>query len=244
MHPLSARDLLQIRECGENQHPAERALTLLDVACPEMTREEIIELSIGQRNGLLMTLWELSFGPHLGCYGECPQCRERLEFSLNVADLRGIDPVEPLKPQLNFTVEGFEVYFRLPNSLDLAEAAKHTDVCVARDTLLTRCLLRARQGDSEVVIESLPEVVTTELENRVLEHDPLSEVRLDLRCPECGHRWLAILDIVSFFWAEISTEAKRLLYEVHRLARAYGWREADILAMSSRRRQLYLGMVT
>jgi hypothetical protein len=208
-----------------------------------MTREELVELSIGQRNALLITLWELTFGPDLDGYGECPQCGERLEFRLNVADLRAIDPVEPLTSQLNFTAEGFGVYFRLPNSLDLAEAAKHTDVCGARDTLLARCLVRARQGDSEVVVESLPEAVTTELGNRVLEHDPLSEVQLDVLCPRCGYRWLAILDIVSFFWAEISAEGKQLLYEIHRLARAYGWREADILAMSSRRRQLYLGMV-
>ena len=43
--------------------------------------------------------------------------------------------------------------------------------------------------------------------------------------------------------AELATQAKRLLREVHFLARAYGWREADILAMSARRRQAYLEMV-
>jgi hypothetical protein len=31
--------------------------------------------------------------------------------------------------------------------------------------------------------------------------------------------------------------------EVHRLARVYGWREADILSMSASRRQFYLEMV-
>jgi hypothetical protein len=244
MHSLSASDLLQTWEWGENQHPVGRALTLLGIACPEMTREAINELSIGQRNSLLLTLWELTLGPELEGCGECPQCHERLEFNLNVADLNGNDPPGQLKPQLNFTAEGFDVYFRLLNSLDLAEAAKQIDVCGARDTLLTRCLVRARQGDSEVVFECLPEAVTKELGDRVLEHDPVSEIRIDLSCPECGHRWSAILDIVSFFWAEISAQAKRLLYEVHRLARVYGWREADILAMSSRRRQLYLEMVS
>jgi hypothetical protein len=243
MNSLSASDLLQIWEWGEDQHPVERALTLLGVACPEMTRETINELSIGQRNSLLITLWELTLGPELEGCGECPQCHEHLEFNLNVADLKSNDPPEQLKSQLNFKAEGFDVYFRLLNNLDLAEAAKQMEVCGARDTLLARCLVKARHGDSEVVFESLPEAVTKELGNRVLEHDPVSEVQLHLLCPECGHRWLAILDIVSFFWTEISAEAKRLLYEVHRLARAYGWREADILAMSSRRRHLYLGMV-
>jgi hypothetical protein len=67
---------------------------------------------------------------------------------------------------------------------------------------------------------------------------------LDLRCPTCGHSWHALFDIVAFFWAELASQAKRLLREVHTLARAYGWREADIVSMSARRRQLYLEMAT
>jgi hypothetical protein len=59
-------------------------------------------------------------------------------------------------------------------------------------------------------------------------------------CPSCGHVWQALLDIVDFLWKEVAAGAARLLDEVHTLARAYHWPEADILAMSSRRRQAYL----
>jgi len=52
------------------------------------------------------------------------------------------------------------------------------------------------------------------------------------------------LDIVAFFWEEISAKANRLLEEVHTLALAYGWNEMDILSMSVRRRQFYFEMVT
>jgi hypothetical protein len=48
---------------------------------------------------------------------------------------------------------------------------------------------------------------------------------------------------VTFFWKEIAAHAKRLLREVHILAAAYKWREADILAMNPNRRQYYLEMV-
>jgi len=244
MRPLSARDVLNFWERAESQNSVSRALTLLGVACPEMTREEIAELSIGRRNGLLVTLWELTFGPHLHGYGECLDCCERLEFTVNVPDLHCANAVEPSKSELALTAEGFEAQFRLPNSLDLAEVANCNDVDAARDILVRRCLLKARQGDKEITAEALPERVITELSNRMPQYDPLSEVQIDLLCPECGYRWLAILDIVSFFWAEISAQAKHLLHEIHSLARAYGWREADILAMSALRRQLYLEMVT
>jgi hypothetical protein len=49
---------------------------------------------------------------------------------------------------------------------------------------------------------------------------------------------------VSFFWNEINTWAYRMLRDVHALATAYGWREADIVAMSPWRRQVYLDMVS
>ena len=72
--------------------------------------------------------------------------------------------------------------------------------------------------------------------------DPLAAIDIPLDCLNCGHQWQPLFDIVSFFWTEIAAQARRLLREVHTLARYYGWREADILAMSAIRRQFYLEM--
>ena len=70
-----------------------------------------------------------------------------------------------------------------------------------------------------------------------------AEVQLTLNCPACEHSWSVLFDITTFVWAEISSLARRLLREVHILATAYGWHEADILAMSAIRRQFYLELV-
>jgi hypothetical protein len=78
---------------------------------------------------------------------------------------------------------------------------------------------------------------------RMAQADPQAEVQLALTCPACQHEWLATFDILSFFWIEINAWALRLLQEVHRLASAYGWRETDILGLSSWRRQFYLEMI-
>jgi hypothetical protein len=209
-----------------------------------MTWAELAALSIGRRDACLLTLRELTFGPRLDGFAECQQCRERLEFTVDVADLRPAEAMEPQESDLIFTGEGFEVQFRLPNSQDLTAVAHCNDVTTARDLLVQRCVLRACQDEADIALEALPKAVVAALAARMLECDSLSEVQLELNCPACGHRWPMILDIVSFFWTEISIQAQRLLYEVHTLARAYGWREADILAMSARRRQLYLEMVT
>jgi hypothetical protein len=72
------------------------------------------------------------------------------------------------------------------------------------------------------------------------EVDPQADVQLAMACPACSHEWQLTFDILSFFWNEINAWASRILDEVHTLASAYGWREADILALSPHRRQLYL----
>ena len=42
---------------------------------------------------------------------------------------------------------------------------------------------------------------------------------------------------------EVQARARRLLREVDVLARAYGWTEADVLALSEQRRTAYLEIV-
>ena len=75
------------------------------------------------------------------------------------------------------------------------------------------------------------------------EADPQADTQLSLTCPTCARVWQQAFDIVSYLWAEIGDWARRTLQEVHALATAYGWREADILAMSAQRRQWYLEMI-
>jgi hypothetical protein len=65
-------------------------------------------------------------------------------------------------------------------------------------------------------------------------------MQLALVCPTCGSGWAVAFDIVAFFWTELQAWAQRMLRDIHTLARAYGWREADILALSPLRRQVYL----
>jgi hypothetical protein len=62
-------------------------------------------------------------------------------------------------------------------------------------------------------------------------------------CSACGAANRAALDIAGFLWVELSERVQRLIADVETLAGAYGWSEADILAMSDRRRSLYVDRV-
>jgi len=240
MRPLTASDILKVWEQGEGQAAVDRALTMLAVACPELRDDELAALSIGRRDARLFELRQLTFGPRLDGFAACPQCDERLEFMLDTAAIRGRQSQSSGNDEFEVEMNGGALRFRLPNSGDLAVVATCDDVGAARRLLAERCVLQSRNGDE---IAELSDESLTRLAERIGQCAPEADVMLDFACPSCGHRWQGMLDIAAFFWAEIAAGARRLLREVHLLASAYGWREAEILAMSARRRQAYLEMV-
>ncbi|MBW4659737.1 MAG: phage baseplate protein [Drouetiella hepatica Uher 2000/2452] len=243
MRPLSSEQILRIWEIGQRQHPVDRALTLLVFSYPDQSVANLASLTVGQRDALLLALREMTLGNTLNCFAQCPQCGEELEFTLETAQIRLSDPSQSLEPDYAFTIAGFEGRFRLPNSFDLAAIAGDQTPEIAKSSLLRRCLLQAHHNGTEISHQELPPPIVSQLATHMAEIDPQAEILFDLSCPACQHEWQILLDIVSFFWAELSAQARRLLLEVHQLARHYSWHEVDILAMSATRRNLYLKMI-
>lgn len=232
MRALPAPELLRVWEQGLAQSPIERALTLLAAAGSEQ-KDVLAELSIGERDTRLLALREKTFGANCESLVACPGCGERLELAFSIADMRRA-PKEAAELSVDTGQHAFN--FRLPNSIDLAEAAGARDERKARALLLDQCILN--DGD-----KVLPDEVVDRIAERMERADPQANVRLDLRCPVCDHVWQAVLDIESYFWTEIDAWAQRTLKEVHALASAYGWCELDILNMTPWRRRMYLGML-
>lgn len=236
MRPLSAQELLDAWERGLAETPIRRALILLAAACPGDDPEDLARESVGRRDARLLTLREWNFGSRLVSLASCPVCAERLETVFDVSDIR-VTSFEDAPPEpLSLEVSGTVLTFRLPNSLDLAALSSAGNVEGARRRLLERCLLGAKAGD-------LPDGALEAVARSMGEADPQGDVELSLTCPACSHSWLAAFDIASFFWTEIDAWARVLLHEIHILASAYGWREADILALSPWRRRSYLELI-
>jgi hypothetical protein len=244
LRALSEQELVRIWEVGLGQHPLDRALTILLVAFPGTTRDILALLSIGQRDSCLLAVRRQTFGASLVGLAACPACPEQIEFALDTNAMQIPANISPATSMQAVPIEGGEIQFRLPNSLDLAAIVGYRNTAAARNLLIHRCVMQVVQGGEALSVENLPEALITHLATQMEERDPLAEIRIDLNCPACGHHWQMLFDIVSFFWAEITARVKRVLRDVHTLAQAYGWREADILSMSPVRRQLYLEMVT
>lgn len=214
---------------------------LLEAACADEAPVALAELSVGRRDARLLRLRALTLGPVLENEVACPDCGERLEFSVPVDDLLAGAKEAPTEP-LRLHQDGYDVMFRLPDSRDLMEFERRPQPPDAR-VLLRRCLLHLCFEGEALGVDALPEAVATAVSAAMAEADPHADLRLALACPACDHAWQAPFDIVAYFWTELEGWAQRLLREVGRLARAYGWREADILAMTAWRRQQYLDLL-
>lgn len=245
MRGLSATDVLNVWERGAGHSAAVRSLDILVVACPELEPAALAHLTVGQRDALLLEVRELTLGPRLEATTRCPTCDELLEFAVQTDDLRLPDAEGMGQDDAGLTWEGggARVLYRLPQVSDLVAIGELSTSQAALSALLERCVLGAEVDGVTVSVAALGAAIVEALAAEMARRDPQADLQLALTCPACGHSWQAPFDIASFFWSEIVAVAKRLLREVHLLARAYGWREADILTMSAFRRQAYIEMI-
>jgi len=255
----SSDTLLRVWEENQHAHPTVRALNVLACAWPEGSRGAWSTASIGQRDGSLLILLERLFGGSVRTTASCPKCGVRLESDFDVQDIRSDAAVLPAPDEtLHAQHRGYDVAYRLPTSDDvlqvIAEAAAprcgKTDRGARPDRdfdsasrLLARCVSRVRRDDDELDAASLPDDVIAAVAADMARNDPDADVRIALECPACSTTWETRFDIVSYFWGELDDWAQRLLADVHTLARAYGWSERAILALSPARRGIYLDMV-
>jgi len=239
MRTPTAQELLGAWERGSSQGQVERGLELLALACPQTPSEALADLSVGNRDGLLLALRERTFGPDMTGVLACAACGETLEANFTTADLRAAaGDAEPL----DIDACGYQLRLRLLTSRDLSAAA-HVHPAERRQMLLNRCVVSASVGGTGATAEQLPAEVVQAVARRLAEADPQADAQLAMRCPACGHHWRTPFDILSFFWTELEAWAARALREVHVLASAYGWSERAILSINPLRRRWYLDLI-
>lgn len=227
--PPSAAELLDAWEKASAQPAWTRPLTLLAEVGVERAGsvEELARLPVGARDRRLFALREAVFGPALAATAACPSCGEIAEFDLPAAEFADAAPAPGAS---SVVIDGEELAFRLPTTADLAAVADASpdDPDRAVTLLLDRCAGELDPTQADAVIEAMEAA------------DPVAAAAVDVECPACGQRWAAPLDVAAFVWQEVEAWGERMLGEVDGLARAYGWRESEVLALSPWRRRRYL----
>lgn len=242
MRGLTSAELLSVWERGQRESPLRRALALLAPVFPGDSAPTLARLPLGERDRLLLQLRKLTLGSKLSAIVRCPTCSGELRADLSTDDLCSSAPQEGTAPDTASSGGERPVQARLPTTLDLEAAAAAADPAIARDLLIARCLATA---DDAAVTE--PAAISPRLAaaaaQAIAVADPATDIELAFRCPGCGHHWEEPFDIAEFFWIELQACARRLLGEIHEIAGAYGWSEAEILALSPARRASYIELI-
>jgi hypothetical protein len=233
MATLSEAEVLAIWEAAADRAPLSRALVLAVAAGADPAR--VADVSIGRRDAYLVELRESCFGTVYQCAADCPGCGVELELELSPADVRAGHAADGGGA---CSVDGLDVAFRAVTTRDLMTVAGSAD---PRRLLMADCVtaVSGTANDPAAWTHSMMDAISAAMAT----HDPLAALSIDLDCAVCGHQWAAPFDIAGYVWAELAAAAGRIMRDVHGLARAYGWSEADVLAISPARRRQYLELV-
>ncbi len=240
--PLSDEGLLAAWEAGSGLPLPLRPIPLLAAADPGADPDALAAQALGACNARLLLLRKQLFGPRFEAVATCPACGEALQLSLTAEALGAPAPDESPPAPAGVTVDrdGYTLRLRPVTPLDLAVAEPLRDPTARRACLLDRCLLAADHDGEPVAARDLPDAVQEAAGRALAQADPLAVFGLDVACAACDHEWTAPLDLAAFLWADLDRWARRLMRDVHALARAYGWTEAAVLALPPRRRCHYL----
>jgi hypothetical protein len=237
MRALAGDLLLTAWDRCMTEHDLNKALTMLAIALPERRREQLAELSIGERNLLLLRLHERSFGPRLRGFAACAQCGTRLELALDADTLAARLEAQRAKHVMAWNDGDKQFQMRPINTRDLLDSLEVSDAGQAQERLLASCLTAAAPVGTDVA--TLPGAIET-----FERLNAAAELSCTIACPDCSSAATLDLDLAPFLWREVSHAARHLLEEIHTLADAYGWSERSILRMSPQRRGAYLEMLS
>lgn len=172
---------------------------------------------IDVRDRAVLALRAALFGDAMAARLTCSECGETLDATLSAAMLAAPAPARGK--------------LKAPTSRDLADA-------LGLGRAAARRLLAARAAGRDVVSDEEADAIEAELEAAGAPGD----IRIAFACPACGADASAGIDPGAWLWRELDAAAAGIMADVAALARAYGWSEADALALSPARRARYLDL--
>src|SRR6478752_4647027 len=233
MEAFSATRLLALWERCSALSGRRRSAVLASAVGGQGAAVDASAWSLGEHNAALLALRQTWFGPQLALNVACPHCREQLELDLNVADLPG-GAVN--HGELSAALDGWQVRFRVPRLAELERVPRGAQ----RASLIECCALEVQHEGEPRAASELPPAVVALVDEALAAADPCGLSSIEVGCSSCERAFQAPLDVGALLWHELDAWAHHTLAEVHTLASAYGWREAEVLSLSAQRRFLYL----
>lgn len=194
------------------------------------------ELSTGDRQFIMAELARhFAAGPFWKTV-ICTGCEGPYDIAIDL-DRLPVTPAGDGYPRTTATISSGEIEVRVPTGADQAAVASIEDEMEAVATLAQLCIVtpdRALAADPETRAADLAAI-----DDALQAVAPQVATSVSSRCPDCGTANDTAFDTTALFAASVTNPFP----EVHAIAMAYHWSEAEILALSRDRRRTYLALI-
>ena len=236
LRPLCGHD--EAATDGSDDLAATRLVDRLLVAAPGTSVEpgRGWELSVTDRDRLLVALYEQLYGERIEGTVECPGCSASYEMAFGLDDLRHrLAPREGGPARGPDAERGYELpdgrRFRLPTPDD-QRSVLGLDPAAAAEAILERCLLSGEVASDRAGLEAAIEELALTL-----------DLDLEAACPECSQTQEVRFDLGRHLLGALAAERRWLAREVHSIATAYGWGLHEILGLTRDDRRAYVEII-
>ena len=213
--------------------------------CVESPDERLDAATLDRRFRALLQIVRETQGDRLIWKARCANedCEHEMELELSVSQLLRMP--EPAECFCWSAEPGCELELRLPTERDQIEwresAADANEEGV--DLRMASSLVSRVNGQQPASDWTLPQEWLTALDAAFREHDMLTAMELQVSCPWCGKESALQPDVEALALSRLAAEQKRVLEEIHQLAAAYHWTEAEVLALPRLRRSFYIARI-
>lgn len=218
-----------------------------------ITADLMRDLSVGDRDYLLLKLREVTFGAALSRVLACPKpaCDARMDLDLAISDF----PVHERPSRASHRVQldghvdrmAFDVEFRVPRGREqeLIAAQPTGSPDALRERLLASCVVRAVCADTgaESSFAALSPAGRRALAEAIEEAAPRIDLEVELVCPECGAPFDVAFDAAALLLDDLGASRAALERELHLLALHYHWSLGELLGLTRPRRQRFLRLL-
>jgi len=219
--------LLAVWERAAAAPAAARTAVLVHGAGLVPSLDEALDLDLGRCAALASVVHEEEFGSFVDAVAACSGCGGLVEAELPALADGG--PVGGPREVGPWSV-------RPVTTRDLLVAAGDADPA---GCLLRRCVRDRRSGEPP---GDVPEADLTAIDAAAEELAGAAGLVTVLTCPSCGATVDVALDPGALLWERVADAGSALLHDVATLARAFGWGEDQVLALTVSRRQAYLAL--
>jgi hypothetical protein len=211
--------------------------------------EHVWNLTVSRRIEYLLHLAALSGGFTGRVRLRCPQveCRQSLEIDLPITEIIAVQRKAEKQDRLDWGQEPNILRFRRPTGDDQRGWQKRSfaNIAQARAAIVQSLLVAA--NETGPIVENLiglpPAEFADTIENSLEDFDPLVAFSVRVCCPQCSVETDLQVDLEALALTELKRIQIESFHNIHRLASAYHWSEAEILCLSSDRRTRYLTLI-